>query len=393
MKPLRAGLATITATAALLSGCASGPPGPHLETGGQANHEFGHVVDRTAACDFDGDGRGDFVVSGRAGEGRGATTVLVTGTGRFRSELTLEQDFADLTTGDFDADGQCDFAGLAGPTARNDARIFFGEGGHFPQTATRVARPAKARALTAGDITGDGVADLLVAYKTFRERANVAVFPGGPERANPGRTRMYRSPGNPTAVRAADLDGDGDTDLAVLRTDRRVTVLANRGGRLRARGTVAYGEASSAGPLRARLATGDFDGDGDADLAVTDARKHRLFLFGGDTRPTLAATFRFSDGPPVDLAPADLDGSGPDDLAVLVGEASPRLRVLRVRPTGQGVVNFAPMGGRALDGLETAAQLQLTDFDQSGPRDAAVWGAEDGTPYILSLRAVRIVTP
>jgi len=392
MKPLRAWLATLMGTAALLSGCASGPQGPHLETGGQASHEFSHVVDRAATCDFDGDGRRDFVVSGRAGEGRGATSVLVTGAGRFRSELTLEQDFAGLATGDFDADGQCDFAGLTGPTARSDARIFFGEGGRFPQTATRAARPAKARALAAGDITGDGVDDLVAAYKTFRDRKNVAVFPGGPERGNPGHPRMYRTPGVPVAVRAADLDGDGDTDLAVLRTDRRITVLANRGGRLRARGTVAYGEAPPGGILRARLATGDFDGDGDPDVAVADTEERRLFLFTGDTRPALAATFRFSDGAPVDLASADLDGSGPDDLAVLLGEESPRLHVLRVRPAGEGAT-FAPMGGRDLDDLGTATRLGLTDLDQSGPRDIAVWGAEDGSHYLLSIRAVRIVTP
>jgi hypothetical protein len=177
----------------------------------------------------------------------------------------------------------------------------------------------------------------------------------------------------------------------VLGTDRRLTVLANRGGRLKADGARAYGQPTVGGRLRATLAAGDFDGDGDADLAVADAGENRVFLFTGDTHPSIAATFRLSQGSPLDLAPADLDGDGDADLAVLA-DRDPRLMVLQVGDR-EGAVTVALVGTRELDDLDGASRLRLTDLDESGHLDAVVWGHEDDTPQLLSLRAVRIVTP
>ena len=392
MTPLRSRLALLGTTAAVLAGCAAGPQGPHVTTGATAVHKTAHVVHEVAPGDLNGDGQTDFAVSGRVGEGEGFSSLQVVEAGRFRSELRLQYELPQLATGDFDADGHTDFAGLSGPAARNDVRIFYGRDGHFPQTATRTARPGEARTLAAGDITGDGVTDLVVGYKTFREQDNIAVFPGGPDRNRGGRPRMYRAPGVPIASLAADVDGDGDTDLALLRADRQVQVLANRGGRLRQASAYSYGSAASGERLQATLTTGDFDDDGDADLAVADAREQPVFLFSGDTQPALAGTYRFAGRAPVDLAAVNLDKRGGADLMVLLGEENPELRTLQIASDGNGLT-FRAVGHQTLEELAVARRLHVTDFDQSGPLDAVIWGGSVEDPRVLTVRGMRIVHP
>ncbi len=389
----------IAAAALLAAGCASGPEGPGFASGSSAFHPIGHTPEQLAACDFNGDGRDDFVVAGRTSQGQGRTTVLVTGAGRFTEELTLERGFPVLATADFDADGNCDFAGLTGGEGggmRGDVRIFYGTGGgRFPQTTSRAAPPAYPRTLARGDLTGDGVDDLVVFYKTFRNRSDLMVFPGGPDRNRPGHPQGHRAGGPVAAALLADLDGDGDRDVAVLRRNRRVAVLANRMGRLEETGKVAFGEPADGPELRARMVTGDFDGDGNADLAVSDRDVHRVFVISGDERPELAATYRFPRRfPPTDLAAADLDGDGAEDLLVLrqAEEEPARLTALRML-TEDGGLTFRNTGNRFLEDLTRARHIRMADVDEAGPRDAVVWGRSDGESYILTVRDLRIEVP
>jgi len=391
-------LLAATATALLLAGCASAPQGPQFQSGSAAAYPGDHFGELISACDFTGDGRPDFVVSGATPQGQQRTTVLATGSGRFTTELGLERGFDGLASGDFDGDGHCDFAGLTGgrgASARSDFRVFFGaDGGRFPATLSRSARPAYPRALAAGDLDNDRVADLTVFYKTFRDETDTVVFPGGTDRDRPRQPEQHRVTATAATALAADVDGDGDTDLAALGLDRRIHLLVNRAGSFKRARSRAYDDPAEAGHLPAELVSGDFDGDGDADLAVVDAGVDRVFLLTGDARPAMAATYRFpGHAGPRGLAAADLDGDGRDDLVVLrQGPEGPVLTGLQVVAEGGGLT-FRNTGDRRVADLAEGHRLALADLDEAGGPDALVWGEADGEPWLVAVRDLGIVTP
>lgn len=110
--------------------------------------------------------------------------------------------------------------------------------------------------LTAADLDGDERLELV-----WLDRADDAVvvqsFPGPPR-------ATYPLPGHPRSLVAADVDGDGKRDVLVL-DDQGVTVLHNGGD-----GTLAAKSVPLAMAGTPRIAVGDFNGDGRADLATSN---------------------------------------------------------------------------------------------------------------------------
>src|SRR6185436_1326221 len=79
----------------------------------------------------------------------------------------------------------------------------------------------------------------------------------------------YPTPDRPWSIAAGDLNGDGDPDLAVAHegtSSTTVSVVLNNGN-----GTFAPYVVYGVGLNPNFVAMGDLDGDGDRDLAVTNA--------------------------------------------------------------------------------------------------------------------------
>ncbi len=120
----------------------------------------------------------------------------------------------------------------------------------------------------------------------------------------------------PHAVVAADLDGDGDLDLAAAEfaADRVTVFLALGGGRF------APGASFAAGNLPEDLAAADLDGDGDVDLATADNGSSSVSVLIGNGDGTFAAPLTHVAGNyPEALAIGDVDGDGAPDLVVANG--------------------------------------------------------------------------
>ncbi|MGH3312816.1 MAG: FG-GAP repeat protein [Streptomyces sp.] len=178
------------------------------------------------------------------------------------------------------------------------------------------------------DLNGDGIAELLAGApgEDVTDRGTdagmVTAVGGSTDGPGPGSTVMTgRSPSAAygKSVAAADLTGDdnnkeiviGGTDKVVARViqgeDSMVTtvVAAPMGGRA---------------PV---LATGDFDSDGTADLAVAywtagdpNTRSHvRLWKWDAD-QSVMANFWNTGNGGVTALAAGDFDGDGHDDLAL-----------------------------------------------------------------------------
>ena len=122
----------------------------------------------------------------------------------------------------------------------------------------------------------------------------------------------------PVSVVAADLDGDTDKDLAVvdLLIPGNVTILRNNGS---GKFTQPASSPESVGNDPVSIAAADLNGDGDKDLAVANQQSFNVTILrntgSGDftepaSSPESAGTF------PQGIVTGNLDGVGRPDLAV-----------------------------------------------------------------------------
>jgi len=268
-----------------------------------------------AAGDLDGDGHSDLVVLNTAA---GIMPFLNDGTGWFEEGEVLE-DFGaagGIVLADLNGDDHADIAAALRIGGTIVVALSQGDG-TFDEPVSLAAGllSAIAEEIVAGDATGEGITDLVVARQ---DGAAVAVFAGhGDGTFEPGvpyltGLSVLGSQGF-TSLAGADFDDDGVLDLAIARDDMaEVTVLANDGS-----GEFAPSAAFpvSAGP-RGLLAA-DLDGEGGVDLAVASAVSGHVnvLLNPGDGDLALAATY--IAGPlPGGLAVADLNNDASPDLVV-----------------------------------------------------------------------------
>jgi len=144
-------------------------------------------------------------------------------------------------------------------------------------------------AVTAADVTGDTFPDLISANLTsndvsvLKNRGDGTFFPATNFAAGVG----------PTSVAAADLDFDGDLDLAVGNaTSQQLSLLINDGsGDFGSPQQFGVGDFPVSLPYA--LIAADLDGDGDSDLAMTNGKEDRVTVLltqvaPGPHRVTLA---------------------------------------------------------------------------------------------------------
>ena len=175
----------------------------------------------------------------------------------------------------------------------------------------------------------------------------------------------------PAAATPVDLDGDGDTDLvvavlgSVLPSDDLiggVVWLENQGGTFVTRPLLEHVRRVS------DVQAGDFDGDGDADLAVAVFGYHHGEILWLENR----GGGRFRDHPllatqgPSHVPVADFDGDGKPDIAALVSQEHEEVWLFR----NAGGGTFTPR--RVFETVNFdlgSAALVASDLDKNGTVD------------------------
>jgi len=194
-------------------------------------------------------------------------------------------------------------------------------------------------AVVAADLDGDGASDLVAANLLTDDLALLLTGDGG----LPSPAGTLAAPAGPVDLWAGDLDGNGHVDLACAGVvGGAVRLLLNSGGATFSPG----GELPAAGAPLA-IDGGDLDHDGDTDLVVAEAGPDAVRVFRNDGMGAFSLIDTLPlGGSPIDLGLGDLDLDGDLDLVVLDGVHG-TLEIFRFRP-GSGFSadgSLAP-GGR-----------------------------------------------
>ena len=342
------------------------------------NYPAGRSPWAIAAADLNKDGKLDLVVTNdTSGNFRSTVSVLLgNGDGTFQAAAAYKVGPAptSVAIGDFNHDGKLDLAvasATGNPTGYGMVTVLLGNGdGTFQAGVNYSAGHAPWYVVTA-DFNLDGKLDLAVANPGAGGKGYVAVLLGNGD-GSFQKPMKYNAGGEPTGLAVGDFNGDGNLDLAAADNCScqrgAVSVLLGKGN-----GTfqpaVSYALSSRSG----FLASGDLNGDGKLDLVAVQSTSDAVSVLLGNGDGTFQPAKYYSvDRGPSAVAISDLNGDGILDLAT-ANETSGDVSVLVGNADGtfQAASNFAIGGaplplGIAVGDLNGDKKIDLAVADLAG---------------------------
>lgn len=310
------------------------------------------------AADVNGDGELGLIVAAMPtsiylGHGNGSFTFVGSYTGGGPSAFS-NQSFPPIIA-DFNNDGRLDVV------AGNTMLLGNGGGSFKGQPVVLVSNPT---AGIAADFNGDGNADLAVISANGTNVSSVSIFLGyGKGMLLPVHT--YPLPSQGFAVAAADLNGDKKLDL-VIATDAAITVLPGNGDGSFGNPIVTPGTSGL------QITVADFNNDGRLDVAVP--AQSSLFVYLGNGDGTLAAPVSYFAGATAEASvAADFNHDGKID-AVVSGGAGIGILL------GNGDGTFQPV---TFVNAGFHGAIATADLNGDGNADLVVSGATVGFQVFL----------
>jgi hypothetical protein len=320
-----------------------------------------HLSGGVVVGDFNGDGKPDLLIG--VFPPSGIYLLLGNGNGTFGAP---SQVFSCLSNGlaaaDVNGDGKLDVL-FTGTNA--EVWVLLGNGdGTFDMSPIRSPGVASPRPPLVMDFNRDGRPDLAFAD----QGGGISILLGnGDGTFGSARNFPITAGEEANSLVAADFNGDGILDLAASNPGNPDQFLGNSISVLLGNGDGTFGSSAdfTVGTDPFPLITGDFNGDGKADLGVANYQSSSVSVLLGRGDGTFLPKLDFAVGPfPVGLASADFNGDGKLDFAE--GGALLELSIL----LGNGDGTFAPK-----QDFPTASSLEnlgVGDFNSDGKSDVAV---------------------
>jgi hypothetical protein len=285
----------------------------------------GHIPNDVAIADFNRDGKLDLAIANH--EMPHLTVLLGDGKGGFTPApnspfpVQVKPHTHGVAAGDLNGDGNTDLVTDSWQT--NQVVVLFGDGkGSFstPGTFFTVGKHPYQR-VRVSDVNGDGKADIIT---TNLEGDDVTVLLGdGKGGSNQSAGSPFAAGDSPFNFAVGDVNGDSKPDIAIVNSpsstsDRRgndglTILLGDGGGGFR----MVPGSPFATGRTPNLVAIGDVNGDGIADIAVSNPDSNHITLFLMSAKGTVASSSTIGiTGNPKGLAIRDLNGDSKADMVV-----------------------------------------------------------------------------
>lgn len=337
--------------------------------------------------DFNGDGEADLVFA--TSDVPTIRVLLGNGDGTFQPAPTvqIEQLANSIAVADLNGDGRQDLAATI--FVSNVVVIRLGGGDGTFQAAPDIDTDGGPGFVAAGDFNGDGAQDL--AFSGFFNGDNSTSIYLGTGDGTFSQVQQIAE-GTPGALTAGDFNGDGQQDLATIDFivgQHRVLILLGQGN-----GTFApVAPASNVGPEASSLTVGDFNGDGRQDVATADGNTDVLSVLIGNGDGTFEAARQFAPAPrpgpgflvqPLAIQVGDFNGDGNQDLATANRRPSdPPVDGSASVLLGRGDGSFEP--AQEFETAEGTGTLAVADFNSDGRPDLATFGDSERTPDSMTI--------
>ena len=336
-------------------------------------------------ADFNGDGFPDLVILGN----NTISVLLGNGDGTFTAAPSPSNDLPGaIAVGDFNGDGIPDLA-VAPVLDEGNSEVLLGNGdGTFSIANGSLgigSGVATSNSIAAADFNGDGKLDIVEACASLGDQpCNLLLIQSG---NGDGTFIEFSSVPlsflGSQSMAVGDFNGDGQPDVAVTNSGTNgVNVFLNNGGGLSAVSAI---PPTGTGPTS--IAAADFNGDGKLDLAVANYGSDNVTILLGNGDGTFTAAASPATGTaPNSVAVADFNGDGVPDLAV-ANAGSSNVTIL----LGNGDGTFTAAAGPAADTGSTS--VVLADFNGDGKEDLVVANSGDSSATaLLAETALTIAT-
>ncbi len=329
----------------------------------------------TTTGDFNGDGHIDLAV----GKVSGKTLIFLNdGSGGFQefSNFDTGKRPYEAKNGDFNNDGVVDllFAYDWSGSSGIFVSIGNGDGTFQPPLYTHVAS-SYARSVDIGDLDSDGDLDALYSAGGLSTSTTRVLLGNGNGTFQVGG--VYATTGLPGNVVITDLNNDGERDGVVdwtANNDNRggIDVLIGNGN-----GTFQSPQSIKTGEGTSGTIAGDFNDDGNQDVAVTLWQDFVMKVLLGNGNGTFQSPVSYSTGRyPNGSAIADFNGDGSLDVAVGNGYDW-TLSVLQNNGDGTFQPPLVYAAGKS------PKDVDIGDFNSDGRPDAVVTNGNGGNVTIL----------
>lgn len=226
------------------------------------------------------------------------------------------------------------------------------------------------------DLDGDGDKDLIITHScSYYDIDKISVL----ENSGDGTFTApidYDVRNGPSCVIAADLDGDGDNDLAVSNSlSNRVSILKNDGN-----GTFQAAVNYLVASCPENIVAADLDKDGDIDLATANFISDNVSILKNNGDGTFQTANSYAAlNCPAGLASGDVDNDGDIDLIVAGDTLYENVNLRILKNNGNGTFQT----GNGYDVEDYLVSVVASDFDQDGDVDVAVISTSPDKVYIL----------